>query len=364
MPSFRLRERLAVPGWVLGAALFLAALPGRAIIFYATDDPTHNTTPPTGVYTNSGWQWQGYWRGFTGTPIATNWFLTAKHVGGSVGDEFQFAGATYRTTAVFNDTQSDLALWRVCGEFTTFAPLYGTANEAGRICVLLGRGLSRGLPVVVTNGESASVQGWRWGGNAGPLRWGVNQITGYEDYGTNTATLLRGTFDANAQTEEATLASGDSGGGLFIQRAGKWQLAGIAFAVDSPFRFSAAGADFNAAMFDKGGLYEEANAGWQFISPSPLAQPAAFYASRVSKRLAWIQQVMAANPEPAFSPTILAAPAVDGPYAAEPATVDPETRTIRLAIPAAAAFYQLSGCRAAHIVSIAIEAGELVVGYE
>ena len=200
MPPDRLRDSLAVPGWVLGAVLLFSALPARAIVFYATDDPTHNTTPPTGGYTDSGWQWQGDWRGFTGTPVATNWFLTAKHVGGSVGDEFQFAGAGYRTTAEFADPHSDLALWRVCGRFDTFAPLYSTTNEAGRICVLLGRGLSRGSEVVVTNGESAVAQGWRWGGNAGPLRWGVNQITGYEDYSTNQATLLRGTFDADGAT--------------------------------------------------------------------------------------------------------------------------------------------------------------------
>ncbi len=364
MPSFRLRELLAVPGWVLGAALLLAALPGHAIIFYATDDPTHNTTPPTGVYTNSGWQWQGYWRGFTGTPIATNWFLTAKHVGGSVGEEFQFAGTNYRTTAVFNDSQSDLALWRVCGQFDSFAPLYSTANEAGRICVVLGRGYSRGSPVVVTNGESAVVQGWHWGGNAGLLRWGVNQISGYEDYGTNTAALLRGTFDASAQTEEATLASGDSGGGVFIQSGGKWELAGIAFAVDGPFRFSVAGADFSAALFDKGGLYEEMNTGWQLVPPSAQRQPAAFYASRVSARLAWIQATLAANPEPAFSPQILAAPVVGGPYGVVTAAVDPATRTIRLVIPTAPAFYQLSGCRAARITGIAVAGGELVVNYE
>src|SRR6266852_1865597 len=63
-----------------------------AVLFYSTADPAHNTTAPTGVLTNSGWQYQGLWGAYLGTPIAPKYFITAAHVGGSVGDRFRFRG--------------------------------------------------------------------------------------------------------------------------------------------------------------------------------------------------------------------------------------------------------------------------------
>jgi len=58
--------------------------PVHAVLFYATGDPTYNTLPPGGNLTNSGWQFEGLWGGFLGTPIAPNYFIAAQHVGGSV----------------------------------------------------------------------------------------------------------------------------------------------------------------------------------------------------------------------------------------------------------------------------------------
>src|SRR2546425_3474792 len=74
-----------------------------AVLFYSTSDPAHNTTAPTGALTNSGWQYQGTWGAFLGTPIAPKYFLTAAHIGGSVGDKFSFRCVDYTTTARFDD---------------------------------------------------------------------------------------------------------------------------------------------------------------------------------------------------------------------------------------------------------------------
>src|SRR5437763_13867716 len=116
MSEFRFcrRDRFGSPGrWLLGLTLFLA-LPrlAVAVLFYATADPAHNTNAPTGALTNSGWQYQGAWGPYLGTPVAARYFVTASHVGGAVGDVFHFRGIDYPTTALFDDPNSDLRLWR------------------------------------------------------------------------------------------------------------------------------------------------------------------------------------------------------------------------------------------------------------
>ena len=97
-----------------------------AVILYGTGDPSVNTSPPTGAFANSGWQFEGQFDGFLGTVIAPNYFITAKHIGGSVGDTFTFSGTNYMTTAVFPDPSSDLQIWRVAGSFPSHAAIYSS----------------------------------------------------------------------------------------------------------------------------------------------------------------------------------------------------------------------------------------------
>ncbi len=344
-------------------AAFTAA--ARAMIHLGTGDPDHNTTPPGGELADSGWQWQGNWRGFAGTPIAPNWFLTARHLGGSVGEVFHFAGRAYRTTARFFDEGSDLALWRVCGEFPTFAPLFRGTNEVGLPCVLFGRGRARGAAVVVTNepGETRLL-GWLWGGGAGTLRWGTNQISDLANYGGFEANALAGTFDADAGADEAMFTGGDSGGAVFVLHEDRWELAGIALAVDGPFRFSPEGEDLHAALFDKSGLYERRDALWVLVEGTEQPQPAAWYASRVAARRDWIETTLAENPESPAPPDLLMAATVDGPFTTIPAVVDPAGSALRVPVPSAPAFFRLSACRPTRLLGITVQAGELVIRYE
>src|SRR5690242_1174098 len=99
-PASRLIH-LMTAGWAGCCALLISALSGHAVIFYSTGDPSYNTNAPGGALTNSGWQYQGAWATFSGTVISSNAFITAKHVGGTVGDLFTFQGAQYTTTASF-----------------------------------------------------------------------------------------------------------------------------------------------------------------------------------------------------------------------------------------------------------------------
>src|SRR5687767_1700034 len=75
----------------------------HSVIFYDSGDPQKNTSAPTGSIASTGWHLQGKWGGFLGTPVASQFFLSAKHVGGAVGDTFEFRGVHYTTTARFDD---------------------------------------------------------------------------------------------------------------------------------------------------------------------------------------------------------------------------------------------------------------------
>jgi hypothetical protein len=289
--------RLASVRGVAGAlllALLSAATPGRAIVFYSTNSPTYNTTAPTGALTNSGWQFGGLWADCMGTAIASNFFITAKHVGGTVGAAFVLNGASYTTTAVYNDPTSDLALWKINTTFPAWAPIYTGNSEVGSPLVVFGAGAGRSSEVWA-EGE---LKGWRWSGSF-VKRWGENVVTGTTNY--QSFTLLYARFDAGAGGNEATLAIADSGGGVFIQQNSIWSLAGVNLSVDSPFNTTNTGAGFHAAIFDQGGLYytNDTTKTWDYIPPQPADIPANFYATRVSSRQDWILGIIVPEPSTA-----------------------------------------------------------------
>src|SRR5437764_7427413 len=151
----------------------------RAVILYGTDttaNPTANTTAPTGALADSGWQYEGQFGSFLGTVIGTNYFVTAKHIGGSVGQTFAFNNLVYTTTAVFPDPSSDLQVWQVSGTFPIHAPLYANApvSEANSSLVVFGRGTDRGNSVFV--GNDSHLGGWLWGASDEVQRWGTNVV--------------------------------------------------------------------------------------------------------------------------------------------------------------------------------------------
>lgn len=327
----------------LGASLVL-----RATIFYTTADPDHNTTAPDGLLAESGWQWQGLWNGFSGTPIAPNLFITARHVGGSVGDDFVLNGAAYRTVTRYVDEKSDLTIWRVCPSFPSFAPLYEREDEVGAECVIFGRGLGRGGAVQV-EGE---LKGWRWDGNGRALRWGRNRISGVATLEVN-GPMLAFAFDADGVPDEAGWASGDSSGALFLNDGGTWRLAGVASAVDGPFRLTAEGEDFNATLFDQTGLFRREQDGWARVPARGFPQPTRSYATRISARLAWIRSVIDAQ-EPALSTPVLevADQAQGGWREASDWTLDPGHHLILTPRFSSPTFYRLRYCRPLRLVSI------------
>ena len=104
------------------AAAVLMAWETHALIFFSTGVASHNSTPPGGTFANSGWQWQGSWGGFLGTPIGPHHFITAAHVlraaeaqgrpalGGPAGKELPMGAAPISEWDFFDDL--DIALLR------------------------------------------------------------------------------------------------------------------------------------------------------------------------------------------------------------------------------------------------------------
>ena len=280
--------------------LVLSAAPAWAIIFNHTADTAHNTSAPTGAYQDSGWQWMGAWFGGNGIAVDQHHFITANHFGTpAAGELFTLTdGSTYSYHSHVDDPQSDLRVVRVNEPFSSWAPLYTNSNESGKLAVLYGRGRTRGEPV--------DDKGWKWSSaGVGTMRWGTNVVTEYADYEDQPSgvdQLLRLAFDrlgnVDATDEEAHLAAWDSGGGMFINDAGVWKLAGVNYSVDGPFDVEGDGGanDFDAALVDRGGFYEAADDDqWNFIPDEPQDNPSAAYGTRISQRIDFIATAV---PEP------------------------------------------------------------------
>jgi hypothetical protein len=293
-PSSHFRRALALSAALVGLA---AGPSAHALVFITSGDTAFNSTAPGGALTDSGWQFQGDWGGLLGTPVGPNFFLTAKHGGGSVGDGFNYAGNTFTTTAQFDHPTADLTLWRVGGTFSSYAPLYTGTDEVGKSLVLFGRGAVRGAEVNVAGASPTDLRGWRWGDTGGGVRrWGENAVDTVATVGG--ANYLVAGFSADGGVNEATLSGGDSGGGVFIQDGGIWKLAGINYAVQAEFRSAADGPSFFGAIFDAGGLYGNTTSGFQLLGDGPGNVEASFYSTRVSSYVVWIEGTMAV-PEPA-----------------------------------------------------------------
>src|SRR5579871_5134495 len=144
----------------------------NAVLFVATGDPAYNTNAPTGTLTTSGLQYEGQWGTFLATPIAPNFFVAAKHVGGAIGQVFTLNGVAYHTTAVFDGSNTDVRLWQVMETFPSYAPMYTNSDEVGKPFVVFGRGTDRGGAVVVNN----ATKGWQWGSTNNIERWGQNVV--------------------------------------------------------------------------------------------------------------------------------------------------------------------------------------------
>jgi hypothetical protein len=263
-----------------------------------------NLAPPSDAPRRACWDLQGQWGKYLGTPVAARWFVTAEHLGGQVGDLFLFAGQRYYAVAHERLPGTDIALWRVDRVFPRWATL-SDGEEQGRELFIVGRGTARGRALVG--------KGWQWGSIDHQQSWGSNRVSGFltsKAYGE----LLLASFDRDAGPDEATLSTGDSGGGVFLKgRDGLWRLAGINHDInpgdDGKDRFySTSGRKddlFRAALYDGRGLFlGPPDALKPIVGSAP--QPTQLAAQRLSHYRTEIARLLA-HPDSAYpdSPPLL-----------------------------------------------------------
>jgi len=352
------RIKISKPLFILASAFVLQNSNSHAVLFYSTADPSHNTAAPTGILAGSGWQYQGEWNGFSGTPIASHYFVTAQHIGGANGDVFQWNNLSFTTINHFDDPSSDLRIWQVRETFSTFAPLYTLSDEVGKPLVVIGRGTQRGEAVTV-NGK---VHGWQPGTFDRVQRWGQNVVASTTSDSPG-GEQLTATFDATGGENEADLSEGDSGGAVYIQDGSIWKLAGINYAVDGNYNNTTTGPGFAADLFDYGGLYNGQEGDWTFYDDLPTPQPGSFYATRISGRTGWINSILSI---PAAEIKLQIAPVPQGPYLDDGnASIDPSSQIITTSAPSLlAAFYRIAGPTAKRITSIKKVSNKLQISYQ
>ena len=255
---------------------WLGTAPLNAVIFFSTAAPAKNTTAPAGKLAGSGWQYTGSFGPFAATAIDPHYFITVKHIG-TPSNVFTFRGVDYPIVQSFDDPVTELRIFQISGSLPAWAPLYSRSNEAGLGLVVIGRGTQRGAPLYT----GGTLRGWEWGAADGVQRWGQNVVT------RASGSDLYAAFDQGGTKNEATLSTGDSSGGVFINDNGKWKLAGVSYGVDPPVSTALGGATFNAALFDLRGFYES---GILVSGSKPV--PSGFLAVRISSQLAWIRTIV------------------------------------------------------------------------
>jgi hypothetical protein len=188
-------------------------------------------TPPAQSYI-------GAWNGASGVAVGERWVLTARHVGGGVGQTFVMNDQAFVAAHVFPSPRADLALIHLADPLPGWYEL-GPAPIVGQRVLLGGHGLVAG---------PARADGFDW---AGPTQeaWGANTVE-------SARTSISVRFDApgtdGAIDGEAIFALYDSGGGLFTVSDDNQSLhlVGIATGLSGPLGSSLFGSYAYALSLD------------------------------------------------------------------------------------------------------------------
>lgn len=299
--TFRVHEIFkTVPGlcmWIIISILLIQ--PVEAVLFLNQDSDQLNTTAPVGDLSGSGWEKMGFFGAFSGIPIHRNAFITARHIGGKVGDAFHYQNRTYLTREYHPDPESDLIIWKVGRTFDDIAPLSIENPTLGSELVLFGRGTKKGNPIFSPQNPE-DLLGWEWGAYDGRLRWGTNSPAYYLDSNRNrtspsstSAAYITCLFDNFENPFECALSRGDSGGGAFSRINGTWQLVGVHYAVSGPYRVSQNSASLSASIFDQRNLFTFNGVQWiQNRAQGNRPDPGFMLITSVSNRIDWIERTL------------------------------------------------------------------------
>jgi hypothetical protein len=227
-----------MPILLLLLLLMLLAAPSPApAVLIDSGDGTGNTSAPI---PDPGWSNVGLRGPLTAVYLGNSYVITAAHAG--FGDVF-FDGVPHQAVPGTNviiqnpDTSPvDLRLFSIHpipALPTLTLPILppGIGDEI----LLVGNGRDRGAVTSFDpNGPTppAPIGGYLWLGTQS-IRWGTNEVEAFGSVSLLGATsdTFAATFDAGATTHEGAAATGDSGGAVFHNDGGQWDLAGIMIAV-------------------------------------------------------------------------------------------------------------------------------------
>lgn len=370
MPSKKLTSATPFRLQGLCLLLFITTFSLSAVIFVNTGDPDHNTTPPSNPAEAKAWHLQGTWKTCQGTPIAPQWFLTAKHIGGFVGNVFTFQGKSYTAVARVLDPETDLALWGVSEPFPAFAEIYQRKDEIGKRLLIFGRGEQRGEPVLL----GSEVRGWRQGQGGGFMRWGeniVDQIAGVEDTEPRKlGELIGATFDRNGLPSEAGLASCDSGGGMFLRQGNVWKLAAVNFGAGGKFKKTEDDEAFFANMLDVGGFFLQKSEDsqqeefFEFFEDQDEDIPTNIWGTRLSYRFDWIKETIEAFPNPVQTIHLETSETINGPFSeSSDWTLIQDPLAIKVFKPTAAQFYRIKASVSLNMLTPRLITNDLLIPF-
>lgn len=172
--------------------------------------------------------------------LGAGWVLTAHHVGvGEILLDGEIVAPDYgsrHTLLNENGTGADAIVFRLAEDTEPpdlpILPLAKGPPYPGEQVVVIGFGRERDK-VIQWNEEGRTQFGFEWT-HGGTKRWGTNAVTSVDEpivqrrRSTHTFTF---TFDEphsrNNTPYEAQAANGDSGGAVFVERDGRWLLAGM-----------------------------------------------------------------------------------------------------------------------------------------
>jgi len=206
----------------------LVAAPAEAIVPGQTD--VSPFLDPDSDYYGLSMDVVGQIGGGSCVAISGRYVATVRHFSPSAGSSISMGGKTYVVEDVIDAPDfgqfwdPDLRLLKVSSLIDTYADIYDGPLTAGDELVMTGTGYSGDINTADNTWTIDEATGRDW-------RWGTNQ------YDTDTwiiqsslcSKVLQIGLSAGETPYESGLATGDSGGGVFVRNAasGRWELAGL-----------------------------------------------------------------------------------------------------------------------------------------
>ena len=221
--------------WLSAVFLVLSLSAPSTAVLIDSGDGSGNTTAP---FPDPGWDNVGLRGSLGAIYLGNGWVLTANHVAaGSV----EFDGITYAhlpslVTQIQNPDGSgaDLLVFGLMPPHPPLPslPLASVSPSTGEATILIGPGRDRGPATTwqPTPPLPPSIDGYEWGSGA-TMRWGTNEIAPSPMLPIFQTISISTEFEEGATPHESQAAVGDSGGALFVENAGIWELAGLLFAI-------------------------------------------------------------------------------------------------------------------------------------